>query len=101
MKDERKCGFGLTSVDVYQAVLWYTVQTVTPKGVGEMGETAQGLDCLTPVLVCTRMAFSHYTVAVVCLLHVLLSKIDNNGEGNENFFHKSLCRVNDSFKCLP
>jgi hypothetical protein len=42
--------------------------------------TAQGLVCLTSVLVCIEIAFSPYTVAVVCLIHVLLSETDNYEE---------------------
>jgi hypothetical protein len=58
---------------------------------------AEGLACLTPVLVCTGIAFSPYIVAIVCLLHVLLSETDNNEEGIENIFDKSLWRVNNNF----
>jgi hypothetical protein len=59
--------------------------------------TTQGLTCLTPVHVCIRIAFSSYIVAVVCLIHVLLSETDNNEEGIEKVFNKSLWRVNDNF----
>jgi hypothetical protein len=52
---------------------------------------------LTPVLVCIKIAFSPYIVAVVCLIHVLLSETDNNEEGIEIVLDKSLWRVNDNF----
>jgi hypothetical protein len=58
---------------------------------------AQGLACLTPVLACISIASSPYIVAVVCLIHELLSETDNNEEGIERVFNKSLWRVNDSF----
>jgi hypothetical protein len=66
---------------------------VAAKGVVKEGD---GLVCLTPVLVCIRIAFSPYIVSVVCLIHVLLSEIDNNEEGTENVFDKSLWRVNNN-----
>jgi hypothetical protein len=47
---------------------------------------AQGLACLTPVLVCIGIAFPPYIVAVVCIIHVLLSETDNNEEGIEKVF---------------
>jgi hypothetical protein len=59
--------------------------------------TAQGLTCLTPVLVCIEIAFSPYIVAVVCRIHVLLSETDNNEEGIEKIFDKSLWRVENNF----
>jgi hypothetical protein len=40
-----------------------------------------------------EIAFSPNTVAVVCLL----SETDNNEEGIEKVFDKSLMRVNDNF----
>jgi hypothetical protein len=52
--------------------------------------------CLTPVLVCVGIAFSPYIVAVVCLVHALLSETDNNEEGIKKFFDKSQWRVNDN-----
>jgi hypothetical protein len=57
---------------------------------------AQGLASLTPALVCIGIAFTPYTVAVVCLRHVLLSEIDNNEEGIKKVFYKSPWTVNDS-----
>jgi hypothetical protein len=81
---------------------------VAAKGVGEVGDgpgphTCMDLACLTPVLVC--IAFSLYIVAVVCLIHILclihalctLSEADNQEEGIEKIFDKSLKRVNDKF----
>jgi hypothetical protein len=59
--------------------------------------TAQGLACLTPVLVCIEINFPPYIVGVVCLTHVLSSETDNNEEGIEKVFHKSLWRANDNF----
>jgi hypothetical protein len=59
--------------------------------------TAQGLACLTPVLLCIGIVFSPYIVAVVCLIHVLLSETNNNEEGTENVFDKSLWRENTVF----
>jgi hypothetical protein len=53
--------------------------------------------CLTPVLVYIGITFPPYIVAVVCLIHVLLSETDNNEEGIEKVFDKSLWRVNDNF----
>jgi hypothetical protein len=53
--------------------------------------------CLTPVLLCIRIAFSPYIVAVVCLIRVFLSETDNNEEGIEEVFDKSMWRVNDNF----
>jgi hypothetical protein len=50
----------------------------------------QGLVCLTPVLVCIGIAFSPYIVAVVCLICGLLSETDNNEEGIEKVFDKTL-----------
>jgi hypothetical protein len=41
---------------------------------------AQGIACLTPVLVCIGIAFSPHIVAVVCLTHVLLFETANNEE---------------------
>jgi hypothetical protein len=58
---------------------------------------AQGLMCLTLVLVCIGIAFSPYIVAVVCLIHVLLSETDNNEEEIEKVFDKSLWQINDNF----
>jgi hypothetical protein len=58
---------------------------------------AQGLARLTPVLVCIGIAFSPYIVAVVCLIHVLLSETDNNKGGIQKILDKSLWRVNDDF----
>jgi hypothetical protein len=52
--------------------------------------TAQGLACLTPVL---GIAFSHYIVAIVCFIHVLLSETDNSEKGIEKVFDKSLWAV--------
>jgi hypothetical protein len=52
--------------------------------------TTQCLACLTPVLVCIGIAFSPYTVAVVCLMHVFLSETDNNEEVTEKVLDKSL-----------
>jgi hypothetical protein len=49
-----------------------------------------GLACLTPVLVSIGIAFSPYIVAVVYLIHVLLSETDNNEEGIEKVFNISL-----------
>jgi hypothetical protein len=46
---------------------------------------------------CIRIAFSPYIVAVVCLIHVLLSETDNNEEEIEKVFDKRLWRVNDNF----
>jgi hypothetical protein len=43
--------------------------------------------------VCIGIAFSPYIVAVVCLMHVLLSETDNNGEGIEKVFDKTMWRV--------
>jgi hypothetical protein len=62
--------------------------------------TAQGLKCLTTVLVCIGIAFSPYIVAIVCLIHVihvLLPETDDNEEGIGNLLDKSLWRVNDNF----
>jgi hypothetical protein len=61
---------------------------VAAKGVGEVGDgpgphVCRGLVCLTSVLVCIGIAFSPYIVAVVFLVHVLLSETDNNEEGIE------------------
>jgi hypothetical protein len=53
--------------------------------------------CFTPVLVCIGIAFSPYIVAVVCLTYVLLSETENNGEGIQKVFDKSLWAVNDNF----
>jgi hypothetical protein len=39
---------------------------------------------------CTGIVFSPYTVAVVCLIHVLLSQTDNNEEGIQKVFDKRL-----------
>jgi hypothetical protein len=47
---------------------------------------AQGLTCLTPVLVCIGTAFSPYIIAIVFLIHVLLSETDNNEEGIETAY---------------
>jgi hypothetical protein len=58
---------------------------------------AKGLACLTPALVCIGIAFSPYIVVVVCIIHVLLSETDNNEEGIEKVFYKSLWKVNDNF----
>jgi hypothetical protein len=66
-------------------------------GSGRGWATAQGFACLTPVLVCMGIAFSPYIVTVVCLIHALLSETDNNEEGIEKIFNKSLRRVNDNF----
>jgi hypothetical protein len=70
--------------------------------VGEVGDgpgsrVCWGLACLAPVLVCIGIAFSPYIVAVVCLVHVLSSETDNNEEGIEKVFDKSLWRVKDNF----
>jgi hypothetical protein len=49
--------------------------------------------------ICTSMfrnCLLSYIVAVVCLIHVLLSETDNHA-GVENVFDKSLWTVNDSF----
>jgi hypothetical protein len=61
---------------------------VVAKGVGDGPgpRTCRGLACLTPVLVCIKIAFSPFIVAVVCLTHVLLSETDNNEEGIEKNF---------------
>jgi hypothetical protein len=65
---------------------------------GERGwATAQGLVCLTSVSVCIGIAFYPHIVSVVCLIHVLLSETDNNGEEIEEVFDKSLWRVNGNF----
>jgi hypothetical protein len=56
-----------------------------------------GLVCLTTVLICIRIAFSPYIVTAVCLIHVLLSETNNNEEGTEKVFNKSLWRVNHNF----
>jgi hypothetical protein len=45
---------------------------------------AQGLVFLA--LVCTRIFFSPYIVAVICLINVLLSEINNNDEAIEKVF---------------
>jgi hypothetical protein len=45
--------------------------------------------CLTPVLVCIRIAFPPYIVAVVCLTHALLSETNSNEEGIEKVFKKA------------
>jgi hypothetical protein len=58
---------------------------------------AQGLPCLTPVPVCIGIAFSPDIVAVLCLIHVLLSETINNEEEIEKIFDKSLWSVNDNF----
>jgi hypothetical protein len=58
----------------------------------------RGLECLTPVLECIGIAFSPYTVAVICLMHVLLSETDNSEKGIEKVLDKSLCRENEN--CL-
>jgi hypothetical protein len=54
---------------------------------------AQGLICLTPVLVYVAIAFSPYIVATVCLIHGLLSETDNNEEGIEEVFDEGLWTV--------
>jgi hypothetical protein len=64
---------------------------VAAKGVGEVGDgrgprAYRGFACLTPVLVCIGIAFCPYIVAVVCLIHVLLSETDNNEKGIEKVF---------------
>jgi hypothetical protein len=69
------------------------------KGVGDSpGPCAcRGLACLTPVLVCIGIGFSPHIVAVVCLICVLLSETDNDEEGIEKVFNKSLWRENNIF----
>jgi hypothetical protein len=75
---------------------------VVAKGMGKVGygqgpRACRGLACLSPVLVCIRIAFSPYIAAVVCLIYLLLSEIDNNEEQIEKVSNKSLWRVNDNF----
>jgi hypothetical protein len=50
----------------------------------------RGLAYLTPLLVCIRISFSSYIVAIVCIIHVYLSETDNNEERIEKVFDKSL-----------
>lgn len=57
--------------------------SVAAKGVGKVDDgpgsrTCRGLISLTPLLVCIRITFSHYVVAAVSLIHVLLSETNNN-----------------------
>jgi hypothetical protein len=47
--------------------------------------------------VCIGIAFSPCIVAVMFLIHALLSETGNNEKGKEKVFDKSLCRVNDNF----
>jgi hypothetical protein len=66
--------------------------------VGEVGDgpgprACWGFAYLKPVLVRVEITFSPHIVAVVCLIHVLLSETDNNEED----FHKSLWRRNEKF----
>jgi hypothetical protein len=49
----------------------------------------RGLACLTPVLVCIRIAFFPYIVAVVCLIHVLLYETDNSEKELRNLSIKA------------
>jgi hypothetical protein len=51
---------------------------------------------LTPVLGSTRIAFSPYIIAVVCLIHVLSSETNSNEEGTEKVSDISLWRINNS-----
>jgi hypothetical protein len=50
-----------------------------------------------PVLVCLGIAFSLYIVAVVFIIHILLSETGSNEETIEKVSVKSLWRVNSSF----
>jgi hypothetical protein len=61
---------------------------VVAKGVGKVvdGPGPCACTCPTPVLVCIGIAFPPYIVAIVCLVHVLLSETDNNEEGTEKVF---------------
>jgi hypothetical protein len=75
---------------------------VAANGVGELGDgpgfrAFWGLACLTPRFVCIGIAFSPCIVAVVCLIRALLSETDNNEEGIEKVFDKSLWRANKIF----
>jgi hypothetical protein len=68
---------------------------VVVTGVGEVGDSPGPREPHT--CTCIRIAFSPYIVAVVCLIHVLLSKTDNNGGGIEIVFLQSLWRLNKHF----
>jgi hypothetical protein len=66
---------------------------VAVKRVGKVGDDPGPLTCrdlLTPVVVCIRIAFSPKIVAVVCLIHILLSESNDNAEGIGKVFDKSL-----------
>jgi hypothetical protein len=68
---------------------------------GEMGDgsgprTCRNLKCLTPLLVRIGIPFSHYIVAVVCLIRALLCETDNSEEGTE-VFDKNPWTVKDNF----
>jgi hypothetical protein len=83
--------------------VWFSA--VAAKGVGEVGDdretrACRGLACLTPVLVCIKIVCSPYIVAVVCLIHVLLSETDNNEEGIEKLCYKSSWKVNDNLSAF-
>jgi hypothetical protein len=70
---------------------------VSAKGVSVVGDGPRPCACLIPVLVHIGIAFSPYIVAIVYLIHVLLSETDNNEDRNEKVFNKSLWRENDNF----
>jgi hypothetical protein len=43
------------------------------------------------------IAFSPKIVAIVCLIHILLSETDKNEEGIQKVFDKSLWSISDNF----
>jgi hypothetical protein len=76
-------------------LLYWNSQPMVVKGLGEVGDspgppTCRGPTCLTPVPVCIRITFPPCIVAIVFLIHVLLSETNNNEEGIKNVFNKSL-----------
>jgi chemotaxis receptor (MCP) glutamine deamidase CheD len=60
---------------------------VATKGAGKVDDGPEPRACvLTLVLVCVGIAVFPYIVAVVGLIHVLLSETDNNEKGIEKVF---------------
>jgi hypothetical protein len=68
---------------------------VAAKEVGEVGDSPVPREC---ICTCIGIDFSSYTVAVVFLMHVRLSEADNNEEGIQKVFDKSLWKLNDNFR---
>jgi hypothetical protein len=73
---------------------WYLPISLHSAAANEVGDGPGPREC---ICTCIGNAFSPYTVAVFCLILVLLSDIDNNEEGVQKVFDKSLWRLNDNF----